>query len=262
LHARAHTAHHTPRVCCAVSADTLPAAIVGKAAPPSGSTVGYYAADPNTHGYLALPKGGGKHGAVILIHEWNGLNDRVRQVADALAAEGYVALAADMYSGKTGSTPQENMALMKTVTDNPQVSVANLDAAAKFLRARSDVSGKIATIGWCFGGGVALNYGIEGQHHQGTAMFYGRLVNDPAQLAKMHHPLYGTFAGKDTGIPPAAVDSFVTALRSAGIKNDVHVYDEVGHGFWLWVDRDPAHATAPALDAWKRLKVYLAANLK
>ncbi len=88
-------------------------------------------------------------------------------------------------------------------------------------------------------------------------MFYGRLLMDPAVLARMRHPLYGSFAAQDQGIPPDSVRRFVEALRAAGIRNDVHVYDDVGHGFWLWVDQDPAHRTAPALDAWVRLKRYL-----
>ena len=104
---------------------------------------------------------------------------------------------------------------------------------------------------------MALSYGVGGAHHEGTAMFYGRLLQDPAVLARMRHPLYGSFAAQDQGIPPDSVRKFVEALRAAGIENDVHVYDDVGHGFWLWVDQDPAKRTAPALDAWTRLKSYL-----
>lgn len=199
---------------------------------------------------------------MILIHEWNGLNDRVRQVADAMAAEGYVALAADLYSGRTGSSPQENTALMRETLAHMDRIVANLDAAARYLRARPDVSGRIATIGWCYGGGVALSYGIEGEQHAGTAMFYGRLVQDPARLAKLRHPLYGTFAGQDPNITPDSVRQFVGALRAAGIANDVHVYDDMHHGFWLWVDQEPAARRGPALDAWKRLKEYLGRTLR
>ncbi len=234
----------------------LPDAILGKAPPPRGHAVAYFPADSATRGYLAVPQRSPSSG-VILIHEWNGLNDRVRQVADALAAEGYTVLAADLFSGKTGSNPQENMALVRAAMADSARLIANLDAAARFLRTRPGATGKVATIGWCFGGGVALSYGVGGAHHQGTAMFYGRLIQDPAVLARMHHPLYGSFAGQDRGIPPDSVRRFVAALRTAGIRNDVHIYDDVGHGFWLWVDQDPATRTAPALDAWQRLKAYL-----
>ena len=74
--------------------------------------------------------------------------------------------------------------------------------------------------------------------------------------------MYGTFAGLDQNIKPDDVRHFVDALRGAGIKNDVHIYDDVNHGFWLYVDRDPKANTAPALDAWQRLKAYLARTLQ
>jgi carboxymethylenebutenolidase len=242
--------------------DSLPAAVLGTAPPPRGTSIHYDQLDPAANGYLVIPEGEGPFPAVILIHEWDGLVDRVRPVADAMADEGYVALAADLYSGRTGSSPEENRALVEEVRGKPERMIANLDAAASLLRARPDVNGRLATMGWCFGGGVALSYGIGGKEHEGTAMFYGQLVTDPEQLARLRHPLYGTFAGLDDGIPPEEVARFVDALREAGIENDVHVYDGVGHGFWLYVDEDPAARAAPALDAWRRLHAYLARTVK
>lgn len=235
----------------------LPPAVLGEAGPPAGADVSYFDAEPATRGYLAVPDGEGPFPSVILIHEWNGLVDRVRQVADALAEEGYVALAADLYGGRTGSSREENVALMQEAQSSPETIIANLDAAARFLRARPDVTGRIATMGWCFGGGVALSYAIGGENHDGTAIFYGRLVQDPELLARIDHPIYGTFAEMDRGIPPEEVERFAEALRQAGIENDLHIYDDVEHGFWLWVDRDPDVAAGPALDAWERLKAYL-----
>jgi carboxymethylenebutenolidase len=237
--------------------DEVPAAILGRGPAPQGAPLAYFDGDPAARGYIALPKTPGRHPAVILIHEWNGLDDRIRQTADAMAAEGYVALAVDLFSGKLGTNPDENRALIAAAMADQQKVVANLDAAARYLRGRPDVTGKIATMGWCFGGGVALSYGIGGERHEGTAIFYGQLVTDPERLRPMSHPVYGTFAGLDDGPSPAQVEQFVGALRSAGIENDVHVYDEVDHGFWLYVERDPAKATEPAKDAWRRLKAWL-----
>ena len=133
----------------------IPEAILGKAGAPRGGDLAYFEEDQATRGYLAEPEGPGPRGAVILIHEWNGLVDRVRQVADALAAEGYVALAADLYSGRTGSNRDENMALVRETLDDPDTIIRNLDAAAAYLRSRPDVNGKIGAMGWCYGGGVA-----------------------------------------------------------------------------------------------------------
>ena len=236
--------------------DDLPAALLGRAPAPLGESVAYLPGDPDTRGYLARPSGAGPFGAVILIHEWNGLVDRIRQVADALAAEGYLALAADLYSGRTGSNREENLSLVRESLSRPDRIIANLDAGARFLRAQPEFSGKIATVGWCYGGGVALSYAIGGENHDATAIFYGRLVDDPEQLAAIHHEIYGSFARLDRGPAPEQVDRFVAALRKAGIPNDVHIYDDVNHGFWLHVDREPAVRTMPARDAWRRLKSY------
>ncbi|HUF90053.1 MAG TPA: dienelactone hydrolase family protein [Gemmatimonadota bacterium] len=246
----------------AASSDSLPAALLGTAPPPRGETSNYYPADPAAAGYLVAPEGAGPHPAIILIHEWDGLNDRVRQLADALANEGYVALAADLYSGRTGANPEENRALVTEARANPAALIANLNAAVEFLRARDDVSGRIGTMGWCFGGGVALSYALGGEEHDATAIFYGSLVTDPDSLAALDHEIYGTFADLDEGIPPSQVEAFVAALREAGVANDVHVYDAVDHGFWLWVDEDPGVRAAPALDAWTRLKAYLERTLR
>jgi carboxymethylenebutenolidase len=240
---------------------SIPDALVGKAPPPSGKTVMYMPGDSLTRGYLALPTGKGPFPALILIHEWNGVVDRVRQVADMFAAHGYVALVADLYQGRTGNSQQENVALMNDARAHLDRVIANLDAAQKFLRARSDVSGKVGVMGWCFGGGIALSYALGGAEHQATAIFYGSLVTDPAELKRIHHPIYGTFAGQDQNITPAMVARFRSVLDSLGIKNDIHVYDPVQHAFWLWVDRDPATNTAPAIDAWQRLVRYLHDNL-
>jgi carboxymethylenebutenolidase len=242
--------------------DALPAALLGEAPPLAGAPVNYDPGNPASTGYLALPPGEGPFPAVILIHEWNGLVDRVREVADALAAEGYVALAADLFSGRTGANPDENMALVQEARGNPEALIANLDAAVAFLRDRSDVTGRIGAMGWCFGGGVALSFGLEGETHEATAIFYGQLLDDPELLASLPHEVYGTFAAEDQGPSPEQVDRFRTALDAAGVAHDLHVYDAVNHGFWLHVDQDPEERTAPALDAWQRLKAYLDRTLR
>ncbi|UCG85897.1 MAG: dienelactone hydrolase family protein [Gemmatimonadota bacterium] len=240
---------------------SIPAAILGQAPPPQGETAMYVAGDSATRGYLAVPSGEGPFPALILIHEWNGLVDRVRQVADAFADEGYVALAADLYRGRTGASRDENLALMQEARGDPDAIVANLDAAQQFLRERSDVTGKVGVMGWCFGGGIALSYALGGEHHDATAIFYGSLVEDPAELARLNHPVYGTFAEMDQGIPPDQVERFATALDSIGIDNDIHVYDAVNHGFWLRVDEDREAREEPARDAWARLKRFLSRAL-
>jgi carboxymethylenebutenolidase len=238
-------------------AGELPPAILGQGGALQGESVQYFPGDLAATGYLAVPEGPGPFPALVIIHEWNGLVDRVREVADDFAAEGYVTLAADLFAGQVGTNPEENMALVRAAQgDRPKV-IENLNAAVAYLKARPDVTGRVGAMGWCFGGGIALSFGLAGADHDATAIFYGALVDDPAVLARMDHEVYGTFARLDQGPSPEQVTAFETALRTAGIANDLHIYDEVNHGFWLRIEDDAAARSAPALDAWERLKTYL-----
>jgi len=236
----------------------LPPAIVGDGGDLQGQDLRYLDGDDATVGYLAVPEGEGPFPALVIIHEWNGLTDRVRQVADDFAAEGYVTLAADLFRGQVGENADENRALMAEA--EPGV-VPNLNAAVRYLKGRDDVTGRVGAMGWCYGGGVALSFGLDGENHEATAIFYGRLVEDPEVLASMDHEVYGTFARLDNGPAPESVERFQAALESAGIEHDLHIYDDVNHGFWLRVDGDPEVRSASALDAWERLKAYLERTL-
>ena len=235
----------------------LPGAVLGLATALTGQSVAYLDSDSKTQCYLARPQNRSVRGGVLLIHEWDGLTLRIKEIADAFAEVGYIALAVDLYHGKVGKSRSEKLALVRATRADPEGITRNLNAALQAVRADPAIKGSIATIGWCFGGGIALNFAIEGEDHEGTAVFYGRLLDDPELLKHIHHEVYGTFAGLDRGPTVGEVDRFVAALRSAGVPNDVHVYDDVQHGFWLHVDRDPAANRAPAQDAWQRLLAYL-----
>ena len=90
-----------------------------------------------------------------------------------------------------------------------EVFIANLDAVAAYLQARSDVSGKIAAMRWCYGGGVVLRYALGCEAHDATVIFYGRLLDDPEKLRQLNHEIYGTFAGLDQGPSPEEAGRFV-----------------------------------------------------
>jgi len=237
--------------------DAMLRAITGNAGAPTGQDVNYFEADPTATGYLALPDGKGPFPAVILIHEWNGLVERIKQTADAFAEQGYIAFAADLYGGRTGSSREENVELMQAARADEDKIIANLDAAVDWVETNTPATGRVAAIGWCFGGGIALSYALGSDEHEGTAIFYGSLIDDPEQMQHIHHEVYGTFAENDRGIPVEDVEAFVDAMREAGIENDVHIYDDVAHGFWLHVDRDPENNRPAAEHAWDRLKAYL-----
>ena len=242
-------------------APELPPAITGEGGALEGSALQYVDGDELTTGYLSVPDGNGPFPALVIIHEWNGLQDRVRQLADDFADEGYVTLAADLFQGRTGSNRDENMELVREAQSDPAAMIANLNAAVAYLRGRPDVTGRVGAMGWCFGGGVALSFGLDGANHEATAIFYGRLVDDPEVVARLDHEVYGTFAALDSGPSPESVAAFESALRAAGVEHDLHIYDDVDHGFWLRVDGDPDVRAAPAADAWERLKAYLQRTL-
>ena len=241
--------------------DAMLQAISGDGGEAAGRRVRYFDDDPEASGYLALPEGDGPFPAVILIHEWNGVVERIQQVADAFAKQGYIAFAADLYSGRTGTSREENMALVREVRADEDRIIANLDAAAEYVRENTPSTGRVATVGWCFGGGVALSYALGGERHEGTAIFYGSLIDDPEAMQHVHHEIYGTFAREDRSPALEEVNAFVAAMREAGIDNDVHIYDDVQHGFWLHVERDPGHNRPAAEHAWQRLKDYLERTL-
>ena len=133
-----------PRVPIARTTETqLPPALAGNGGELQGMDLGYMEGDSLTTGYLAVPEGEGPFPALVLIHEWNGLSDRVRQVADDFAAEGYVTLAADLYGGRLGTNPDENMALVREANANMDGVVANLNAAVRYLKNRGDVTGRV-----------------------------------------------------------------------------------------------------------------------
>jgi len=252
----------SPRVALAPTLPgEMPPAIIGNGGPLEGVAVHYLDGDNETTGYLAVPEGEGPFPALVIIHEWNGLVDRVRELADDFAAEGYVTLAADLYRGEVGTSSEENISLMNAAHADMPTVVANLNTAVSFLRSRSDVSGRVGAMGWCFGGGIALSFGLDGDNHDATAIFYGRLVDDPEVLAGMDHEVYGTFASLDTGILPEQVNAFEAALRASGVENDVHIYDDVNHGFWLRIDQNTDAQAEAGLDAWTRLKAYLERTL-
>ena len=143
----------------ATAAGNLPPSILGAGKSLRGASIAYLPGDTATVGYLSVPEGDGPFPALIIIHEWNGLVDRVRQVADDLAAQGYVTLAVDLYEGRVGSNPMTNIMLVQeTQADMPKV-INNLNTAVQHLKTREDVTGRVGIINklanqtfcnWCF----------------------------------------------------------------------------------------------------------------
>jgi carboxymethylenebutenolidase len=226
----------------------------------SGTAVTFPSSPGNASGYLALPDGKGKHAAVIVIQEWWGMNDWVKEQADRFAKQGYVALAVDLYRGKVAGDQGEAHELMRGMPEDR----ANADVLAGFtyLAKRKDVDAKrIGVIGWCMGGGYSLNLATRQPKLAACVINYGHLVTDPKTIARIHAPILGNFGGKDRGIPPADVKAFETALHKAGKKADIKIYDDAGHAF-MNPNNKEGYVAADAQDAWKRIDAFFASKLR
>jgi len=211
-------------------------------------------------GYLAQPEDPGPHPAVLLIHEWWGLNEGMTVLADALAAEGYVVFAPDGYRGNvTAAFPR---ALWLRLTTPEEQVEADMDSALAYLRGLENVdTQRVASMGFCFGGGHSLQLGLRQSENLAlTVIYYGAVVTDPDLLAPLTdgQPVLGIFAEEDNTIFPEEVLEFEAALNSLDIENEITIYPGVGHAF---VTEDNYNQPGPAGDAWAQTLIFLEQNL-
>lgn len=209
--------------------------------------------------YLSLPPDAkGPLPAIIVIHEWWGLNEHVQAWADRLAAEGYAALAVDLYHGKVGTNPDEALALVKAV-DGDQATKTLL-AAHAFLKGDPRIQAvRTGSIGWCFGGGWSLRTAMAIPELSAAVIYYGHPVTDPQQLSTIKAQVLGIFGTKDKSIPPETVQAFEKALEEAGVRSRIVEYD-ADHAF-----ANPSggrYDERSAASAWAETSAFLARTLK
>jgi carboxymethylenebutenolidase len=210
-------------------------------------------------GVLATPGTPGKHPALIVIHEWWGLNDWVKDKAKGFADQGYVALAVDLYRGKSALDADTAHQLMRGLPEDR--AVRDLKAAFAYLAARPDVdAARIGSIGWCMGGGYSLAAALAEPKLAATVIYYGRLATDAAAIGKIKAPLLGNFGATDQGIPPDSVDQFAKTAKKAGVSVDFKVFPGCGHGFAS--AKSPPECAAAAKEADQRAADFLAKRLK
>ena len=237
---------------------STPAPDVTASAPPPAVTFPSLAG--NGSGYLAAPSTSGRKPAVIVIQEWWGVNDWVREQADRFAQQGYVALAVDLYRGRSATTMEEAHELSRALPEDR--AVADLKAGYAYLASRPDVDPeRIGVVGWCLGGGYALALTTQEPRLAASVINYGRLVTDPATIAKINTPILGNFGAADRGIPPEDVRAFEGALKSAGKEADIRVFDGAGHAFMNPNNKEGYNAEA-ASAAQERVDRFLAQKLR
>ena len=215
--------------------------------------------DELVYGYLAYPSGMTEPlPAVIMIHEWWGLNDNIRAMAKRLAAESYMVLAVDLYGGETAANAGAARVKMLEVVENSELAEENLRQAVEFLKTTGAPA--IASLGWCFGGGWSLNSAmLFPEELDATVIYYGQVTNDDEKLRVIDSPLLGFFGGADRGISLDSVNAFKAALQRLRIDNEIHIYPDVGHAF-----ANPSgnnYNREAAEDAWSRTLQFLARNL-
>ena len=214
----------------------------------------------NYHDYLVKPTTPGKFPAVVMMHEWWGLNQNIKDMANDLAKEGYVVLAVDLYDGKVATTPEDAGKYAAEVSQNADKAISHMKSAVSYLKKQDYmIKDSIASMGWCFGGGMSLQLSLN-QELNATVIYYGSLETDKSKLSKINWPVLGIFGEKDTVINPETVKKFQTELNQLNITNEIYIYDGVGHAFAN--PSNPRHDPQKTKDAWEKTVSFLNRNLK
>jgi len=246
-----------PRIFALLSVAVL---VASSAFAADSKTVSYKSGDETVQGLLYTPAGSGPLPALVVIHEWWGLNDWVKEQAAKLADQGYVVLAVDLYRGKVATTPDMAHEIMRGVPEDR--AKRDLHAAVAFLKSQSNVrKDRIGSSGWCMGGGYSLDMALQEPDLAAAVINYGHLATDTGALRKINAPILGLFGAQDRGIPPEDVHKFGDTMAGLGKKIDIKVYDDAGHAFENPNNKD-GYRAADAADAWKRTVAFLDATLK
>ncbi len=216
--------------------------------------IDYFDKGEGVKGYLARPDDDQKHPALILIHDWWGLKDGIRQFAENFARLGYVALAVDLYDGKSAATREEAKTLASGVRQNVSAAFDNLKSAVSYLKNRTDVdSTRLASIGWCFGGGWSYQIAKNNLGVKASIIYYG-FFNPKDDLSKMRATILGHFGKNDRAIKVDNVYEFQANLKTLSGDHEIYIYENAGHAFANPGDRYNKEA---AELAWDRTVVFL-----
>ncbi len=218
-----------------------------------------YSGDGVSTGYMAYPENATNAPAIILIHEWWGLNDQIKGVARRFAEAGYVALAIDLYGGEVATTRDRARELAGGVSRASDVAFANLGAAVDYLKSQPRVDpDRLASTGWCFGGGWSYKMALNNLGTRASVIYYG-FFNPSDDLSKMRARILGHFGEADRAIKVDNVRTFEANLATHSGDHRIFIYPNAGHSFanetGANYDRDAAE------DAWQRTLEFLEKHL-
>ncbi|MBT9317881.1 dienelactone hydrolase family protein [Leptothoe spongobia] len=213
-------------------------------------------------GYLAKPTDAPSPlPGLIVIQEWWGLNDNIRTMTRRLAAEGYTALAVDLYDGEVANTRDEAKTLVQAAIQNSDRLTDNVVAAYHYLTDEQQVP-KVGSIGWCFGGSWSLNTALALPTDLDAAVIYygGQISTDPAILAPLQMPIQGHFGSLDSNPSPDTVQAFEAALNNVGKDTEIYLYEGANHAF---ANPSGTRYNAEAADlSWERTIAFLKQHLQ
>lgn len=214
---------------------------------------------PDIRAYVATPPGDGPFPAVIMIHEFFGLNQSILGKADGLAEEGYLVIAPDTFRGST--TAWIPRAIYQVITNQPEQVNQDLDSVYAWIASQPQADAqRVAVAGFCYGGRASLNYSLHNPDLAATVIFYGSPETDPQVLRALPGPVLGIFGGADASIPVADVRLFEAALNQAGVPNEITIYENQPHAFVT--DIEAIRAGGVQAEAWAQMLDFLNKNLK
>jgi carboxymethylenebutenolidase len=214
----------------------------------------------NTPGYLATPPGNGPWPGLIVIQEWWGLDAQTKSIADRFAAAGYLSFAPDLYHGERAQLGDGKTA-MTLVQKYAPGAAAELQGAYDALKVHPQCSGKVGSVGFCFGGHMSLLLGISRPLDALCTFYGGGMQQSFDKLGALKSPVLGLFGDQDQSIPVGTIEEFDRLLDTVGVEHEVITYPNAGHAFFR--DSDPnAYRPVAAEDAWKRVNAFLEKNLR
>ena len=222
-----------------------------------GQMVEFPANGTTAKGYLSAPMAGRGPG-VLVLQEWWGLVGHIKNVCDRFAAEGFSALAPDLYHGRTADEPDEAGKLFMAL--NIGRVEKDLRGAASRLATHSSTAG-LGAVGFCMGGQLALFAATLNPSIGATVNFYGIHPNVKPDYAKLSGPVLGLYAEKDSFVTPEVARQVDHAITAAGKQSEIHIYPGVDHAFFN-DERKDVYNRAAAGDAWRRTLAFFRQHLR
>ncbi len=200
-------------------------------------------------GYLAKSKAGGP--GVIVLQEWWGLVDQIKQVVDRFSEEGFVALAPDLYHGQSTKSPDEAGKLMMAL--NIETAARDLAGSVDYLLSLGETTGsRVGSVGFCMGGQLSLYAACSNRNIGACVIYYGIHPKVQPDISSLESPVLGFFGEKDAAVPPDAARALETRLQQAGKNVEFHIYAQRDHAFFNDA-RPEVYHKADAEDTWTRM---------